>query len=297
MMGQLTNSNCDESAAKDRPANMDVAELDHILADLDIDAEPCKIATNLIPIHSPKPQGPERLPVLDGTGATVSSSLPLVLLPPSDNQEQPEAPSTSLPIRRSSRLQAAVDGIGPALGKPWRQLWAHEKLALSFQVAEAAGAVAFTLNLSSRVQRTLISQTDPARLMSHYLNRECKRRLGSSPRYSFIFEFSPSGRLHLHGVVVPDRMDEEYLDALDQALMLAGGSVGGAQIIRTNQNYLDRLSDGLGWAAYTQKNFNDTARLLGTDKITFISNSLKRLCRSPGRGGNGDVSTTASAAD
>jgi hypothetical protein len=113
--------------------------------------------------------------------------------------------------------------------------------------------------------------------MSHYINRECKRRLGDCPPYGFAFDVSEAGRLHLHGVVIPFLMEEEHLETLDEALMAAGGRLKGARIVRQMQNYMTLCDDGLGWAVYAEKSLETAEQLLGTHKVTFISNALKRL--------------------
>lgn len=270
----------DREVASECNANPELAELDRILANLDAEEDQYKIATGTTSTCATKPQAEEGVCASD-PGATTVGSLPLSSPSPETHKRMIDAASNGSPYQRSAKLQAAVENILPSLGNAWRRQRAHEKLARSFQVAEAAGGVAFTLNLSSGLQNTLSTYSDPTRLMSHYINREFRLRLGNCPPYSFIFEVSRSGRLHLHGVLVPDRMDEERLDALDDALMAAGGRIEGARIVQHTQNYMDILSDGIGWFAYAQKSFGETARLLGTNKITFISTSLKRLCNRP----------------
>lgn len=115
--------------------------------------------------------------------------------------------------------------------------------------------------------------------MSHYLARELRRHLGQCPPYAFWFEFSERGRLHLHGVIVMDS-DGRQQALLRKALCAAGGSLRGrSRIIQYTQSRLEPLWDGLGWYGYSQKAYQDTMFLLGTNKISFVSSSLKRMCR------------------
>lgn len=141
----------------------------------------------------------------------------------------------------------------------------------------------FNLHLSIKIQNTLSSHLHPARQMSHYINRELRSRFGKCPPYGFAFDVSAAGRVHLHGVVVPLVMDVEHLELLDKALMAAGGRIKGAAIVRQTQNYMDICYDSVGWAAYSQKTFDQMARLFGTHKVTFISRPLVRLCHAKER--------------
>lgn len=151
-------------------------------------------------------------------------------------------------------------------------------MARAFVVADEAGGISFTLNLSDELQATLCDHPNPARLMSGYINRELKKEVGIAFPYAFRFEVSPRGRLHLHGVLIPYSFDEDHVLAIDKALGRAGGKQR-TDILRTNtQSYLGTLHDGLGWFAYLQKSGDDAARFLGTEKVTFISTPLKKLC-------------------
>lgn len=270
----------DREAPSECSANPELAKLDRILANLDAEEAQYKIATVTTATCSTKPQAEEGLCASDPSSTTVGSlgdTLPLSSPSPGTHKRMVDAAPNESPYRRSAKLQAAVDGLLPSLRKTWRRQKPHEKQARLFLVAEAAGGVTFNLNLSIKIQETLSTCSDPARLMSHYINREFRRRLGESLPYGFAFDVSEACRLHLHGVVVPSLMEEEHLDAVDQALMTAGGRINGARIVQYTQNYLDKLSDGIGWAAYSQKSFDEAARFLGTNKVTFISNSLRRL--------------------
>jgi hypothetical protein len=179
---------------------------------------------------------------------------------------------------QSKQLKEAVAASVQTLKKPWRKLWPHQKLALAFIAAEQARGISFSLNLSKRLQETLSCDADPARLLSHYINRELKQAVGEALPYAFAFEVSSGGRLHVHGVIVPNSLDEDHIAAIDRALGKAGGKLKAASIVQRSQSYLGTLYDGHGWFAYLQKTGDDAAHFLGTAKVTFISNNLKALC-------------------
>jgi len=268
-------------AAPECHPTVDLAELDRLLARIDDEDRQCKIATS---IPSPVPSGPQAPQGLYAAGrmsTTVDTTSPFTPTSPIDGRAIPGAGIGGAPPKRGRILQAAVDHLRRSLKKRWRDMCPHEKMALCFQTAESAQGATFNLNLSAKVERTLCNCPDPARRMSHYISREFRCRLGKCPPYGFAFDVSPSGRVHLHGVVIPFVMEEEHLHVLDQALMAAGGRLEGARIVQQTQNYMNLCSDGLGWAAYSQKTLDQAARLLGTDKVVFISASLKRLCLAP----------------
>jgi hypothetical protein len=180
-------------------------------------------------------------------------------------------------------LKTTVQAFIPSLQKPWRHKWPLEKLAYSFWVAEMARAAAFTLKLSPNIQKTLRLRQDPARMMSHYINRELKHVFGEPLPYAFIFDLSPSDQLHLHGVIIPRQFELEHINEIDTALARAGGRLKGPPIVQIGQCYLDHLHDGLGWLGYSQKAFDEACTALQTHKVTFISNGLRRLCRDGGQ--------------
>lgn len=244
--------------------NDTIADLDRALSE----AGACNFATKKKHAVTAEPA------VSQGEGVEIQGRQAVAILP-----STPSIPTPSH-SHQSKQLREAVAASIPTLRQPWRKLWAHQKLALAFIAAEQAGGISFTLNLSARLQETLSCDPDPARLLSHYINRELKKAIGSALPYAFAFEVSPGGRLHVHGVIVPASLDEDHVTAIDRALGKAGGKLKGANIVRRAQSYLGTLYDGHGWFAYLQKSGDHAAHFLGTGKVTFISNTLKALCTS-----------------
>lgn len=164
--------------------------------------------------------------------------------------------------------------------KQWRYLSEGQKLLQAHIAAENAGALAFTINFSDRLQATLKASGDPTRLISAYIGRELRKALGYSLPHLFVLEVSRTGKLHAHGaVVVGDDLNEERILTIDKALGRAGGKLKAARIVRQTQSYLDHLHDGEGWAKYLSKARSATSRHLGTNKISFISTDLLRLAK------------------
>lgn len=188
--------------------------------------------------------------------------------PTHSSQEHPA--ETEAPVTASS-LQAP---------KQWRYLSEGQKVLQAHIAAENAGALAFTINFSDRLQATVKASGDPTRLISGYIGRELRKALGHSLPHLFVLEVSRTGKLHAHGVVVVgDDLDEGRILTIDKALGRAGGKLKAARIVRQTQSYLDHLHDGEGWAKYLSKARSATSRHLGTEKISFISNDLLRLAK------------------
>jgi len=229
-------------------------------------SEACNIATKPDATNTPEIVAAPTVDRARATPSLVCTSTPLTPYP------------STPPL--STRLQEAKAQAATLLTRSWRKLARHEKLARAFVVADEAGGVAFTVNLSAALQSSLSSHADPVRLMSHYLNRELKSAIGAPVPYAFRFEVSPTGRLHIHGALIPASLDEEHILAVDRALARAGGKLKADSLRRNTQSYLDHLYDGLGWFAYVQKASNKASGFLGTDKVTFISNDLMTLVNS-----------------
>ncbi len=137
--------------------------------------------------------------------------------------------------------------------------------------------MAFTLNLSAGRERMLMCRPDPADDLRRYIAREMRAAVGSALPFSFAFEIAPGGKLHIHGVLLPLNDAPDHRKAIRQALARAGGAIKGKEAGR--QVDLKPLTDGLGWAVYSQKDFDTACRHLGTNKITFVSQELKRLAK------------------
>lgn len=179
--------------------------------------------------------------------------------------------------KRSKTLQKAVDAKPNPFRKSWRDLWRHEKLSVASEAAYACSGLAFSLNLSQKRQAMLSGRADPADDLRRYISREIRKSLGRILPFSFTFEVSPTGALHLHGVVVPRDHSPEHLQLIRGALAKAGGKITGRSAAR--QVCFKPLTDGYGWATYSQKAFDEACNALGTYKVTFISEELTKMAR------------------
>jgi len=115
----------------------------------------------------------------------------------------------------------------------------------------------------------------PAERLAHEINRAMKAEVGKVLPFAVQLEISPAGRLHVHGVVCLDQATTAELDALKGALATAGGKIKGHAGSR--QVKVAELYDAVGWTAYFSKTHSGTVKVLGTSKITAVSNSLRAL--------------------
>lgn len=188
--------------------------------------------------------------------------------------------SSRLPSLRATRL---IKGLHKKLeGRPaWRTFNRHEKTIMAMAVAYWLGGYAFTLRFSSQHEISLASLPDrgesPCRRQSGYLQRAFREALGYVPAFAFFFEFSPTGALHLHGVLLPRNEGEEHLKVIRTAMREAGGEILGRS--GSTQAHCVPLFDGLGWGAYSTKSLKRTRHLLGHKHVDFVSQDLSRQTR------------------
>lgn len=240
--------------------------LRRLVNDVPADEQARKIATKSETADNAKTLTAQGLEAVRHEARLVASQLPTH----STQQTIPHPAETEAPVTASS-LQAP---------KQWRYLSEGQKVLQAHIAAENAGALAFTINFSDRLQATLKASGDPTRLISGYIGRELRKALGYSLPHLFVLEVSRTGKLHAHGaVVVGDDLNEERILTIDKALGRAGGKLKAARIVRQTQSYLDHLHDGEGWAKYLSKARSATSRHLGTNKISFISTDLLRLAK------------------
>lgn len=124
----------------------------------------------------------------------------------------------------------------------------------------------------------LSCRADPTDVLRRYIAKELRKEFGHLPPFGFIFEIAPTtGKLHVHGVILTGNRSAAHEKALKRALARAGGKITGKGAAR--QVVLDTLTDGTGWAVYSQKDYNNVCNHLGTDVISSVSNDLLRLAQ------------------
>ncbi|MBB4067162.1 hypothetical protein [Gellertiella hungarica] len=161
----------------------------------------------------------------------------------------------------------------------WEDLDSFARLHLSFRNAERQEGIAFSLNFSRRKADQLLASGDPARALSRSINRSLKQEFGYILEYAFVFEFTPDKRIHVHGCIVLPAIDEERLARLRACLKRSGGKALAGRYSgygRGRQVDLKELYNGARWHSYSLKDWQRTVELLSTEKISFISQSLRR---------------------
>lgn len=218
----------------------------------------CKVAT--------KPEAAETPQPLTAKGVEADRARDCLVRPshrPSDPHSTPSSTPVSLKPTR----------------KPWSRakIPARDRFGYGVDVAARNGGRAFSLNLSAARERSILRSADPTRTLSTYINRALKKNLGRPIPYSFAFEFSPEGRLHVHGAYIPVDQSKEHAQAVKAVFREAGGKIKGRAGSR--QMDTDQIHDASGWFRYTLKTHRRTVTSLGTDKVTFISKNLRNLAR------------------
>jgi hypothetical protein len=138
------------------------------------------------------------------------------------------------------------------------------------EVLRGNDPVAFSLNLSPDVEAAALRGSAKTVLQDR-LRKGFKRYGLQGMEFGFIIEFTPEGRLHIHGIVANAGKQYQLLRA---ALASAGGTWAGAG----TQYQVDVVSMwyGPGWARYLMKGAKVTRRKLGQQSVLSISRGLRR---------------------
>lgn len=157
----------------------------------------------------------------------------------------------------------------------WQNSRGRMKLFWASKVMERS-AFEFTLNLGPT--RELAARLSPQGFTAYMrlkINSAMKARLGYEPMFWFVPDISPSGRLHLHGMIVGN--ERSYFD-IRAALVKAGGQWA-SKYHKDKQAQL-RLPKRhfSGWITYCLRNIGRVRRATG-DKGIAITNDLRRTAR------------------
>ena len=187
-------------------------------------------------------------------------------------------PSQSTFHRPKSRQDKSRKSRIEPFAPTWTRATQKHRFSGTVHSAERRGGYAVSLDFSDLREATLRDSNDPTRLLSTYLNREMKKAFGQQLPYSFIFEVAPdTGKLHMHGVIIPIDNSEQHRKRLVRALRAAGGLRKGSGAAR--QCKLKPLKGAGGWARYSILDRGRTRRDLGREKLIFISQPMRTIAR------------------
>lgn len=215
---------------------------------------------------------------------------PILAEDPSSAPSRPSPDSLIVRLMRQrseqiARQRAAYERIHPPVVRPksWRDLDRDQKLLLATRAAEVQRGLAFTVKLSHDTERRALASGNPARFLSNRIATEMRRnpRLKGIP-FGFALEFSGPrthagyhARLHLHGVIIPRRADQNELRI---ALRRAGGDMHmphEARGTQVNLREFDPTRGADGWFRYLIKDRAVTRQYLPDCHLSYISNSIR----------------------
>lgn len=251
----------------------------------------CKIGPAADLRNVPQSLALEGVAGFPGEACLVARNHPFETTPKTPSTTTPKTPSIashrkpsstllSSPTKtsRTAILQAAINRKADPLAKRWRTLWPTEKLAVSFEAAHRAGGLAFSLDFNDATEKMLIERPDATDLLRRRIAKEMRSMFGRMLPFSFGFEISEiTGKLHIHGAVIPAESTAGHTEALQAALCRAGGKIKGKAAAR--QCRFKPLTDGIGWAGYMLKGYDLAARYIGTNQASFISTDMVRLAK------------------
>jgi hypothetical protein len=162
---------------------------------------------------------------------------------------------------------------------PWRSASADEKFLHAVKVAHAHDGIFFSVNLSLRQQRRTANAADPVRALARKLQRAFQGLGLIVPPFALVVETSPSGRTHAHGVLIHGHLSRDRLVA---ALMKFGGKITGRAASR--QVGYKLIYDAAGARGYMFADADHTRRQLDIERVSYLSDDLRRLTRSAWEG-------------
>lgn len=186
----------------------------------------------------------------------------------------PSSLSTTTPIKPKNKRQKANDRDRRLL-PAWRYTGDIIRMKTMTRAVEELGIQAFSLNLSSDVEAAALKTPLKAKIYMHdRIKKAFKRYFGIDVDFAFVLEFTPAGRLHIHGIIV---VDQEHKKLATQALMEAGGKWDAAH--PEFQADVRKLWCGDGWANYVDKTSSRTRKILGLKDTTSILSATQNLRR------------------
>ena len=126
-----------------------------------------------------------------------------------------------------------------------------------FQYATEFEGIALNLNYSKLIEKRAFAHDNPAAYIGDRFTEKLRVHDLADLPFAIVLEFSPDGRLHVHGLIV--HMGKPHL-AISRALCEAGGKLFGKAAAR--QLTLKPLFDDQGCKSYCLKTNKATNVLL-----------------------------------
>ena len=160
------------------------------------------------------------------------------------------------------------------LTKRWRDLSKVEKCQRGFQYAAETDGIALSLNFSDLIQARAREHEDPAGYLSDRVTTKLRKHGLAGLPFAFVLEFSMTGKLHAHGVIVP--MGQQ-LQIIEKAFSEAGGRVAGKSAAR--QLKTSELFGGQGFYRYARKARKNTTVVLEGRRFAIMNRSLNEAAQ------------------
>lgn len=156
----------------------------------------------------------------------------------------------------------------------WQRATPDEKFRYAGHATQRLNGLAFSLNLSGKVQQSLKSAANPIRSFTDTLNRELKRHGLSGMPYALTLEYSAADKLHVHGFLIPPDCS---VSTLKGVLRAAGGKIAGRA--GSTQADVREMYDGAGWVFYSKKAKDQTTDKLSGDARLFLNRGMTAAAR------------------
>lgn len=163
---------------------------------------------------------------------------------------------------------------------PWARLSEAGRLYASARYCQVKGGVAVSLNLHNDTAARYTSGQLKTKITDLFRGA-LRRRLHAAGivglPYYLMFELSPAGELHLHGVLDLHDRSQDEIDAIKLALRQAAGQIKGRAAGR--QLHLKVIWNGNGWAKYMLKARKIAQARLNLDSLKVSSHEMSDRAR------------------
>ncbi|NKB83080.1 hypothetical protein HED51_02980 [Ochrobactrum grignonense] len=187
------------------------------------------------------------------------------------------------PDRKGLKHFLAPENLTDPFQHRWKSLTDRKrKFVLASMQAHEQNGWFFSLDFHEDRVAELLKSSSPAML---FADRHLKKRLlecfGYVPAIALALEFDSKGKLHTHGLCIPDmeKPDPDFKDKLAEALRLSASRIYRRKALYPTLANVKPIAEPLGLAEYILKDVSRTTKKLNTDDkgATYISTEMKNM--------------------
>ncbi|MBJ6131520.1 hypothetical protein JAU75_01565 [Ochrobactrum sp. Q0168] len=165
----------------------------------------------------------------------------------------------------------------------WKSLTDRKrKFVLSSMLAHENNGWFFSLDFHEDRAAELMKSSTPAMLFAdRHLRKHLQACLGYVPAIALALEFDSKGKLHTHGICIPDmeRSDPGFKDKLAEALRLSASRTYKRKELYPTLANVKPIFEPLGLAAYILKDLSRTQKKISKNEVNvvYLNREMKKI--------------------